>query len=135
MIIASLEGVNKYGLKENEDVAILEVDNFYDVIENHAYTLVEFYTTWCPKCKQFATSYSIMSKTYNKSNSKILFTKFNAEDDKSITDFYKVTKYPTLILFVHGHPIEYFGLNSEESINKFLRNTLNRHPVKITTQK
>ena len=89
-------------------------------IKANKFVLLDFFTTWCPPCKQVAKLFDKISEKYE---SKVVFLKFDGDDEtkESEDDFpskHRVDAFPTILLFQDGvekHRI--IGCNERAIIN------------------
>lgn len=73
-------------------------DEFYTLIKNNKYVLVDFYATWCGPCKRLAQDI----EKFHKDNSNLFVIKVNVDDFNSLCEKYSISSLPTLKLFVDG---------------------------------
>lgn len=112
--------------EEESKIIELNLENFYEVIDNNPFVVVEFYAPWCGACKKFAPEYEAVAEHME---GLAVFAKMNAwnEEYVDITRKYEVSGYPTIIFFQNGDHsgIPYNGHNDGnelvETINKKIR--------------
>ena len=112
-----------------DDVPELTGENFLDTITSNEYVLVEFYATWCGYCKTFAPIYAEISRNSDLAGLNVSVAKVKQSDEPFFTK-YRIGQYPTILLFVKGFPVGYYGERTEESIVnwiKFVAQPLARH--------
>ncbi|KAH7831770.1 Protein disulfide-isomerase [Monocercomonoides exilis] len=90
----------------SKDVVQLSFQNFSSVISTGP-TMVLFYTTWCPYCKQFIPEYEKASTLIN--DTSVTLARVNCEVEKDLNGIYVKSGYPTVLFF---HCTEFIAFNS-----------------------
>ena len=76
---------------------ILNKDNFDSVTLVNQTMIVDFWAPWCGPCKQVEPILEEISKEYN-----ILVGKLNVDDFPQISQKYRISSIPTMIVFENG---------------------------------
>ncbi|KAK2142671.1 hypothetical protein LSH36_924g00042 [Paralvinella palmiformis] len=106
---------------EPSKVVVLTSENFTYFVNDHELTLVEFYAPWCGHCKSLAPEYETAATSLM--DDEIVLAKVDATTESSLAKEYKVTGYPTLMIFRYGKAYEYKGERSSSyNIADYMRN-------------
>lgn len=95
--------------------------------ENKQASLMFFFATWCPACKQAKPSWNEIKDLYD--NAKVNgytitceeYDCSNQETSESITSKYKVEAFPTLMLYKDGEYIRYDASFSVDNMETFVK--------------
>jgi len=107
---------------QNDVVPELTNGEFEEFVKE-GYVLIDFFADWCMPCLMMAPVIEELSEIFN---GKIKFAKVNVEDNKIISQKFKVMSIPNFKLFKDGIVIgEFLGVMSaddfEEKLGKFLK--------------
>ena len=102
-----------------KDVIILTDSTFDKAIEKYEYLLVLFYAPWCGHCKKFHPEYEKAATTLRKEN--LYLAKVDAPVEKKLAEKFEIQGFPTVKLFIKGHPIEYTGGRKESEVVNWMR--------------
>jgi protein disulfide-isomerase A1 len=117
MIVAD---AGKWGVDEQDDVAVLTKDNFDNFIKTHKFAFVKFYAPWCGHCKTMAAGYSKLAKRMKTEDNGIPIAKVDATVENSLAEQFGVKGFPTLKFFIDGQPIDYSGAREEDAIYSWI---------------
>ena len=116
LILASI-ALHALGSIETEDeVWVLNEDNFQEALELQPDLLVEFYAPWCGHCKKLAPEYAAAAKKLMENNPPIRIAKVDATANKNLASKFGVSGYPTMKYFINKSPIDYNGGRTEDTI-------------------
>jgi thioredoxin 1 len=76
----------------------LTTENFAEKIEGDGITIVDFWATWCPPCRQFAPVYERVSEA----NPDITFGKVDTEAQPDLAMEFQVRSIPTVLIVRDG---------------------------------
>ncbi|KAG6738799.1 hypothetical protein POTOM_058421 [Populus tomentosa] len=102
---------------------VLELDesNFDSTISTYDYVFVDFYAPWCGHCKLLAPELDVAAPILAELKKPIVIAKVNADKYTRLARKHKVDGFPTLKIYMHGVPTEYYGPRKAELLVRFLR--------------
>ncbi|XP_060216663.1 protein disulfide-isomerase 5-2 [Lycium barbarum] len=105
------------------DGKVLELteSNFDAAISSHDYILVEFYAPWCGHCKRLAPQLDKAASILADLKQPISIAKIDADKYKRVGSKYGIDGYPTLKIFMHGVPTDYYGPRKADLLVRFLK--------------
>ncbi|CAD5221012.1 unnamed protein product [Bursaphelenchus xylophilus] len=101
-----------------EEVVTLTVETFEEFSKDKPLMLVEFYAPWCGHCKKLAPEYEKAAKKLK--SHKIPLAKVDATVEKSLSDKFGITGYPTLKILRYGRRFDYEGPREADGIVNFM---------------
>ncbi|XP_029641000.1 protein disulfide-isomerase A4 isoform X1 [Octopus sinensis] len=105
---------------EEDDVLVLNNNNFDDVIYSRDTVLVEFYAPWCGHCKRLAPAYADAAKQLKKTVPKVSLAKIDATIETELSSRFDVNGYPTLLFFKNGKSFPYEGPREADGIVTYM---------------
>ncbi|KAL3641413.1 Protein disulfide isomerase-like 5-2 [Castilleja foliolosa] len=104
------------------DGKVLELDdsNFDAAISTFDYIFVDFYAPWCGHCKHLAPELDKAAPILAGLNPPIVIAKVDAEKYRKLASKNGVDGYPTLKIFMHGVPTEYYGPRKANLLARYL---------------
>lgn len=111
-----------YGFNFKIDGKVLELDdyNFDSAISSFDYILVDFYAPWCGHCKRLSPQLDEAAPILVGLKNPIAIAKVNADKFTSLARKHEIHGYPTLKLFMHGVPIDYYGPRKASLLVRYL---------------
>jgi protein disulfide-isomerase A1 len=103
-------------LPEEDDVLVLDQNNFEEALNTYPDILVEFYAPWCGHCKKLAPEYARAAGILKARDPAIRIAKVDATVSPDLASKYGVKGYPTLKYFVDKNPTDYTGGRVEADI-------------------
>ncbi|GAB2251945.1 hypothetical protein Droror1_Dr00004792 [Drosera rotundifolia] len=102
---------------------VIELDesNFDSAISSFDYVLVDFYAPWCGHCKRLAPELDAAAPVLAGLKEPIVIAKIDADKYRRISSKYEIDGFPTLKIFMHGVPTEYYGPRKAEILIRFLK--------------
>jgi protein disulfide-isomerase A1 len=107
---------NKWGVDEDDHVAVLNKDNFDIFIRSHPFVMVKFYAPWCGHCKAMAPAYSKLAQRMKDLARGIPIAKVDATVEPEVAEKYEIKGFPTIKFFVEGAAVDYTGAREEEAM-------------------
>jgi protein disulfide-isomerase A1 len=129
----ALAEVGKWGVEEEDSVAILTTSNFDTFIQQNPRVFVKFYAPWCGHCKSMAKGYSDLAKRMQAEEGGIPIAKVDATVEKDLAEKYGIQGFPTLKFFVDGEGVDYQGAREENDIYSWIQKKTGPASVHITT--
>ena len=77
-----------------------------DVLDSSLPVLVDFTATWCGPCKQLEPIIQQLACDWD---GKVQVYKLDVDENPDLTMQFQVMGVPTVMLFVHGKPVERFS--------------------------
>ncbi|KAL7086323.1 hypothetical protein ACP275_14G332300 [Erythranthe tilingii] len=106
----------------NLDGKVLELDdsNFDAAISKFDFIFVDFYAPWCGHCKHLAPELEKAAPILAGLNQPIAVAKVDADKHRKLASKHDIDGYPTLKIFMHGVPTEYYGPRKADLLVTFL---------------
>ena len=78
------------------------MENFNDIIQSDALTLVDFFATWCGPCKMM---HPVLEQLKNDLGDSIRIVKLDVDKNEELAMQHRIQSVPTLMLFKKGQVI------------------------------
>ena len=121
-------------IQMENNVLLLDHNNFYEAVSTYDYLLVNFYAPWCSYCKSLAPVYDKAAGLLKGYNSRITLAKVNAVDHYDLAVTNGFGGYPTLTFFRFGQPMHYNGGRTVKSIISWVQSHSNTHGQSMLEQ-
>ncbi|CAI9106225.1 OLC1v1005334C1 [Oldenlandia corymbosa var. corymbosa] len=106
---------------ENGKVLDLDESNFDAAISTFDYIFVDFYAPWCGHCKRLTPELEKAAPVLAKLKPPIVVAKIDADKYRRIGSKHDIDGFPTLKIFMHGVPTEYYGQRKADILVRFLK--------------
>lgn len=105
------------------DGTVLELtdSNFNQAISSFDYIFVDFYAPWCGHCKRLAPELDKAASILAHLKEPVVIAKINADKYSGIANKYEIDGFPTLKIFIHGVPTDYYGPRKANLLVPFLK--------------
>lgn len=105
------------------DGTVLELNqsNFEAAISTFDYIFVDFYAPWCGHCKHLAPQLDKAAAALAGSKNPVVIAKVDADKYTRLASKYDIDGFPTLKIFMHGVPTDYYGPRKADLIVRFLK--------------
>jgi len=110
-----------WGVPEEENVAVLNKDNFDSFMANNKFAFVKFYAPWCGHCKSMAPAYSKLAQRMKSEEISVAIAKIDSTVESELGTKFGVQGFPTLKFFINGQPVDYQGGRDEEAMFNWLK--------------
>jgi len=108
-------------IEEEENVLVLNKDNFDEALKLHPFLLVEYYAPWCGHCKALAPKYAAAATKLKEEGSEIKLAKVDATIEKELGDKAGVQGFPTIKFYKNDNKVEYTGGRDTDQIISWLK--------------
>jgi protein disulfide-isomerase A1 len=101
----------------DDEVLVLNDDNFEQTIGGTNPVFVKFYAPWCGHCKALAPEYIKLAETVKQENLPFVIAEIDATTSPNMARKYGISGYPTIKFFLNGLAIDY---NKERKIDAMI---------------
>ncbi|KAI3865158.1 hypothetical protein MKX03_016098 [Papaver bracteatum] len=112
---------NQFSSAADGKVLELVDSNFDSAIAYFDFLLVDFYAPWCGHCKRLSPELDAAAPVLAKLEKPIAIAKVNADKYTRLASKYEIDGFPTMMIFMHGVPVEYNGPRKAELLVRFLK--------------
>ncbi|XP_038725268.1 protein disulfide-isomerase 5-2-like [Tripterygium wilfordii] len=105
------------------DGKVLELDdsNFDSVISSFDFVFVDFYAPWCGHCKRLSPELDAAAPILAGLKQPVVIAKVNADKFTRLASTYDIDGFPTLKIFMHGIPVDYYGPRKADLLVRYLK--------------
>ena len=104
-----------------ENVIIATEENFEEVVVDRSRSIpvmVDFWADWCPPCR---TMDPVLVKVASRRIDSLVLAKVEIDDNMHLAGKYKLTGFPSVLLFLNGEEVGRFaGAKNETGVEAFL---------------
>ncbi|ESQ45038.1 hypothetical protein EUTSA_v10010385mg [Eutrema salsugineum] len=105
----------------NGKVLELTDSNFDSAISTFDCIFVDFYAPWCGHCKRLNPELDAAAPVLAKLKKPIVIAKLNADKYSRLARKLEIDAFPTLMLYNHGVPMEYYGPRKADLLVRYLK--------------
>eukprot|EP00600_Ochromonadales_sp_CCMP1393_P006799 CAMPEP_0174968286 /NCGR_PEP_ID=MMETSP0004_2-20121128/8047_1 /TAXON_ID=420556 /ORGANISM="Ochromonas sp., Strain CCMP1393" /LENGTH=478 /DNA_ID=CAMNT_0016217497 /DNA_START=39 /DNA_END=1475 /DNA_ORIENTATION=+ len=132
LFIAAIVAIANAAIPTEENVLVLDVDNFDEAQEEFPAMLVEFYAPWCGHCKSLAPEWAKAAKTLD--DSPVKLAKVDATENDALAKEYGIKGFPTIKFLKNGKVSDYTGGRTESEIVSWVNKKSGPPAVTISTE-
>ncbi|GAA0151371.1 chaperone [Lithospermum erythrorhizon] len=105
------------------DGRVLELNdsNIDAAISTFDYIFIDFYAPWCGHCKRLNPELDKAAPILAGLKNPVIIAKVNVDKYKSLIKKHDIDGYPTLKIFIHGIPTEYYGPRKFDQLVQYLK--------------
>ena len=115
------------------DVLVLNENNFGLAMREFKYLLVLFFDPECPHCEHFMPEFEKLASKLKKES--FVLAKFDSIKGEKIANHYDIEAFPTLVLIKKENNIHFEGERIPENIEKWLKDNTKPEFKKINSKK
>ena len=115
--------ISTVGSTYEKDITEKQFDEMVLETSKRVPVVVDFYTDWCPPCRNMTPLLAEMAEEYKGA---FFLAKINTDKNITLTAEYGVEEIPTVFLFVDGEPVEKF---TGSKLAHNIRFTLAKHGI------
>merc|ERR1711942_103121 len=121
VVLTFLIGLSRGEIVEEENVLVLNKDNFEEAVKQYPFLLVEYYAPWCGHCKALEPKYAAAATQLKEEGSDIKLAKVDATVEKELGEKAGVRGFPTLKFYKNGNAVDYSGGRDTDKIIAWLK--------------
>lgn len=80
----------------------LTQENIQQIMSSSKPVVIDFYADWCGPCKKLEPLFQSLSEKYN---NEIIFAKVDTDEQSELTNMFRISSLPTLILIKNGQVV------------------------------
>lgn len=130
ILISFILSKNPYPIEN--DVLVLDENNFGQAVREFKYLLVLFFDPECPHCEHFMPYFEKLASKLKKES--FVLAKFDSFKGEKITNMYEIEAFPTLKLIKKNDNIQFEGERKPELIEEWLKEKTKPEFGKIKTK-
>ncbi len=101
-------------------------ENFEMMLQRYDIILVDFFADWCGPCKSMHKV--IESLAQDRDLDEILFIEVDTDAQRVLSNQYRISTLPTIIIFVDGRPLRtLYGYQDKKSLKQILLQALREY--------
>ena len=104
-----------------QDVHIMTLENYQNILTSYDYVLIDFFLPWCGPCQKLAPEFSNAASRLKILNKSIALAQVNANEQQALVQKFTILEYPTLKFFAVGIELPYKGGDTDDEIYKWMR--------------
>ena len=85
----------------------------------HDPTIINFYSSWCPHCEKFKSTWEDFKKTMVNKKIRVTEVQCDTEENVDICKKYNIMGYPTVKLFINNNDIEFLDSRNVSNLVQF----------------
>ncbi|KAL4559267.1 hypothetical protein LXL04_031404 [Taraxacum kok-saghyz] len=113
--------ISSHEFKVNGKVLVLDESNFEAAISSFDFIFVSFYAPWCGHCKRLNPELDKAAPMLSGLKDPIVIAKIDADKYHRIAKKYDIDGFPTLKIFMHGLPTDYYGPRKADKLVRYLK--------------
>ncbi|KAK9073198.1 hypothetical protein SSX86_007522 [Deinandra increscens subsp. villosa] len=116
-----LPSISSHEFAVDGKVLELHESNFDSAISSFDFIFVDFYAPWCGHCKRLSPELDKAAPILSGLKKPVVIAKIDADKYSRIASKYNIDGFPTLKIFMHGVPTDYYGPRKSDLLVRYLR--------------